>query len=71
MSRPFPMTTPMVSAVRAAKRESRALVSARRLREMNAGAESIEIRSIEPIERTARVLPAPDLSSIPSNGNER
>jgi len=51
--------------------ESRVLVSARRLRELKAGAEDVEIEAIEPIGRTARVLQAPELSSIPSDGSEQ
>ncbi|MEO8007188.1 MAG: DNA recombination protein RmuC [Betaproteobacteria bacterium] len=51
--------------------ESRVLVSARRLQELKAGAEDVEIEGIEPIERTARALQAPDLSSIPSDGSEQ
>ena len=51
--------------------ESRVLVSARRLRELKAGAEDLEIEVIEPIERTTRELQAPEFSAIPSDGNER
>ncbi len=51
--------------------ESRVLVSARRLRELKAGAEDVEIAVIEPVERAARVVQAVELSSMPSNGNER
>lgn len=36
--------------------ESRVLVSARRLRDLKAGAEDVEIETIEPVERTARAL---------------
>jgi hypothetical protein len=41
------------------------------LRDLKAGAEDVEIEAIEPIERTARVLQAPELSSVPSNGNKQ
>ena len=51
--------------------ESRVLVSARRLQELKAGAEDVEIGVIEPVERMARVLQAPELSSIPSNGDKQ
>lgn len=47
-------------ALSAAIGESRVLVSARRLRELRAGADDVEIEAIEPIERTARVLQAPE-----------
>ncbi|MGH8631866.1 MAG: hypothetical protein ACREU7_14040 [Burkholderiales bacterium] len=50
----------MVSAVCIANRESRVLVSARRLRQLTAGAEDVEIAVIEPIERTAQALQAPE-----------
>jgi len=36
--------------------ESRVLVSARRLRELKAAPEGVEINAIEPVERTARAL---------------
>lgn len=42
--------------------ESRVLVSARRLRDLKAAPDGVEIEAIEPVERTARVLQA----SIPS-----
>ena len=51
--------------------ESRVLVSARRLRELKAGAEDLEIAVIEPVERTARAVQAGEFSAMPSNGNER
>jgi DNA recombination protein RmuC len=41
--------------------ESRVLVSARRLRDLKAGAEDVEIEGIEPVERTTRVLQAPEI----------
>ena len=44
---------------------NRVLVSASRLRA------DVEIEPIEPIARMPRTLQAPELSSIPSNGNER
>ncbi|MBI4195277.1 MAG: hypothetical protein HY526_09380 [Betaproteobacteria bacterium] len=47
------------------------LVSARRLRDLNAAPEDVEIEAIAPIDRTVRALQAPELSSIPSSGNER
>ncbi len=40
--------------------ESRVLVSARRLRDLKAGAQDVEIGAIEPVERTARALQAPE-----------
>ena len=61
----------MVSAVRIATLESRVLVSARRLRELKAGAEGVEIEAIESVERAAQALQAPELSAIPSDENER
>lgn len=51
--------------------ESRVLVSARRLRELKAGAEGVEIEVIEPVERMARGVQAPELSAAPSEGNEQ
>ena len=51
--------------------ESRVLVSARRLRDLKAAPEDVEIEAIAPIERTARTLQAPVLSSIPSDENEQ
>ncbi len=50
--------------------ESRVLVSARRLRDLKAAPDDLEIEAIEPVERTARALQAPALSSISSDGNE-
>jgi hypothetical protein len=47
------------------------LVSARRLRDLKVAPEDTEIDAIEPIKRTARVLKARELSSIPPDGNER
>jgi DNA recombination protein RmuC len=41
--------------------ESRVLVSARRLRDLKAAPEGVEIEPIEPVERTARALQAPEL----------
>lgn len=46
-------------------------VLARRLRDLKVAPEDSEIEAIEPIERTARVLRAPELSSIQSDGNEQ
>lgn len=51
--------------------ELRVPVSARRLRDVKAGAEDVEIETIEPIERTTRALQAPGLSSIQPDRNER
>ena len=50
--------------------ESRVLVSARRLRDLKAAPEDTEIEVIEPIERTPRELQAPELLSMPSDGND-
>ena len=50
--------------------ESRVLVSARRLRELKAGAEDVEIAPIEPIERVARKLQAVPISPPPKPGKE-
>jgi hypothetical protein len=44
--------------------ESRALVSARRLRDLKAAPEGVEIEAIEPVERTARALQAVELSPV-------
>jgi len=43
--------------------EARVLVSARRLRDLKAAPEDAELELLEPIERTARLLQAPGLSS--------
>lgn len=43
--------------------ESRVFVSARKLRDLKAGAEDVEIEAIEPVELTARALQAPTLIS--------
>jgi len=40
--------------------ERRVLVSARKLRDLKAAPEDVEIEAIEPVERTARALQAPD-----------
>lgn len=48
--------------------ESRVLVSARKLRDLKAGAEDVEIKSIEPVERTPRKLLA--VPTLPKPGNE-
>ena len=50
--------------------ESRVLVSARRLRDLKAAPEDVEIEAIAPIERTARALQAPTLAS-PPDGDEK
>jgi len=42
----------------------RVLVSACRLRDLTVAPEDTEIEAIEPIERTVRVLHAPELSSM-------
>ena len=61
----------MVSAVCIANREPRVLISARRLGELKAGAENVEIEAIEPVERTARTLQAPELLPLQAAGSER
>jgi len=48
--------------------ESRVLVSARRLRELKAGADDVEIKSLEPVERTPRKLQA--VPTLPKPGQE-
>lgn len=50
--------------------ESRVLVSARRLRDLKAAPEDIEIEVIEPIERTVRALQVPALASPSLDGSE-
>ena len=50
---------------------SRVLVSARKLRDLKAAPEAVEIKAIEPVERTAHVFQTPALSSMPSNGNKQ
>ena len=60
----------MVSAVCIATPESRVLVSARRLRELKAGAEDLEIEVIEPVERAARALQVQELA-LPRRGEAR
>jgi hypothetical protein len=47
--------------------EFRALVSARRLRDLKAAPEGVEIEAIEPVELTPRALRAAPLSSSVSN----
>jgi len=49
--------------------ELRVLVSARRLRELEAAPGDIEIEVASPIDHTARLLQAPELASMPSSGN--
>ena len=49
--------------------ESRVLVSARKLRELKAAPEDVEIDLIGPIEKMVRVLKAPTPASIPSGGS--
>ena len=51
--------------------ESRVLVSARKLRDLKAAPEDVEIEVIEPIERTARALQAPALSLVTPDGTAR
>jgi DNA recombination protein RmuC len=51
--------------------ESRVLVTARRLRDLKAAPEDLEIEVIEPVERATRVLQTVELSSMPSGGNEQ
>ncbi len=50
--------------------ETRVLVSARRLRDLKAAPEGVEIEAIEPIERAPRALQAPELLPISSDGKE-
>jgi DNA recombination protein RmuC len=50
--------------------ESRVLVSARKLRDLKAAPEDVEIEVIEPVERTARVLQAPVLAFPSSDRSE-
>jgi DNA recombination protein RmuC len=45
--------------------ESRVLVSARRLRDLEAAPKDIEIEAIEPVERTTRALQAPEMVPVP------
>lgn len=49
--------------------ESRVLVSARRLRDLKAGADDVEIKSIEPIERATRKLQAVP-ATLPKPGTD-
>jgi DNA recombination protein RmuC len=51
--------------------ESRVLVSARRLRELKAGSETVDIETIEPVDAAPRALQASELSPVPSNGDEQ
>jgi hypothetical protein len=51
--------------------ESRVLVSARKLRDLKAAPEGVEIEAIEPVERTARALQAVELSLPSSDVRER
>ncbi|MCI3953005.1 MAG: polymerase [Burkholderiales bacterium] len=51
--------------------ESRVLVSARKLRDLKAAPEDVEIEVIEPVERTVRALQAPALSLVPPDGTAR
>ena len=48
--------------------ESRVLVSARRLRDLKAGADDVEIKAIDPVERVPRKLQA--VPSLPKPGQE-
>jgi DNA recombination protein RmuC len=50
--------------------ESRVLVSARRLRDLKAGPDDMEIEAIEPVERTARVLQGTAAIASSSGKNE-
>lgn len=50
--------------------ETRVLISARRLRDLKAAPESVEIEAIEPIERAPRALQAADLA-LPGNLEDR
>lgn len=49
--------------------ESRLLVSGRRSRELHAAPDGIEIEVAAPIDHATRALQAPELASMPSNGN--
>lgn len=48
--------------------ETRVLVSARRFRDLKATSEEMEIRVIEPLDRSPRMLQAPELMSLASDG---
>jgi DNA recombination protein RmuC len=48
--------------------ESRVLVSARRLRDLKAAPEDVEIEGIEPVERTVRQLQAQEMTPLPADG---
>lgn len=50
--------------------ESRVLVSARRLRDLKAAPEDVELEVIEPVERTVRGLQAVELAAVSSDGSE-
>lgn len=50
--------------------ESRALIPASRLRDLKAAPEDVEIEAIAPIERTARALQAPTLTSLSDDHRE-
>jgi len=45
--------------------ESRVLVFARRLSELKAAPEGVEIEAIEPVERTVRALQAVEFAALP------
>lgn len=51
-------------------RPARVLVSARRLSELKAAPEGVEIEAIEPVERTARALQATELALPNSPGED-
>jgi DNA recombination protein RmuC len=50
--------------------ETRVLVSARKLRELKAAPESLEIENVVPVERTTRALQAPALVAVPADVNK-
>jgi DNA recombination protein RmuC len=50
--------------------ETRVLVSARKLRELKAAPESLEIENVVPVERTTRALQAPALVAVPADANK-
>jgi len=51
--------------------ESRVLVSARRLRDLGAGSETVEIEEMARVERTARGPRAAELAALPDGAAER
>lgn len=49
--------------------EARVLISARKLRELEAAPEGVEIEAIVPVERTTRALQAPALVAVAWDGS--